>query len=507
MSDKKAVKTLRSLADLGSPEVASDVAEVVKKPKRKPFVIAKRDRSQAPDLKVVEKRPSEIGIDLHEEHQLNEMKKAVKAGKDPLGEAPQLSFAERMKAARAAKAAKQVADSNWPDKIDDKVKLTGTEKVLLGSVKKTTLGEANKAKPVDDADKMMQEFEKGIPAIAKLAEKMSDMGVSIASVGDIEVVVKTEEEIARRENVINALLDFNSKHYESDLKAVYATIATERLEEMLNLLNAEWGGSPKAKASIEAAQKLFKESVSHRLTKARKSILTTKYKEYHLLAQKVEKVLGTDTVVHTLKLTDYHKALQQMIEHHSALSQGVREMANMIAFDVSESGEDGPDMVPEDTVELLRILLTVGVSAKNWMLSSNEAVKANAKLEERVSQLTKELKAANKMVVDERQRYADREEEIRKATNAKFGAQFALINGSGQFIGLEEDAESINPSVMKFVSNLDQALLFKTEEKMRLLYDRLRRWSKKDSKYFKLTHRRGFTPDNLSTVTVTLTRV
>lgn len=470
MSEKKAVKTLRSLADLGSPEVASDVAEVVKKVKRKPFVIAKRDRTPKPEQPVA--KPTELKVVPKTE--------AV----DPPKATEELSFAEKMKRAREAKAARLASDQEKPAPVEE----TKSE--------------------VEETKEEKEEYVAVIDQIAELAKKMSDMGVTIGAVEEEPVILTDQAEEIRRETVINSLLEFNSKHHEADVLAVYAMIPTDKLEEILNLLNAEWGGSAKAKASIESAQKLFKEAVSHKLTKARKSVLTTQYKEYHLLAQKVEKLLGTDTVIHTLKLTEYHKSLQKMIEHHSALSQGVREMADMIAFDVSAAGEsEGPDMVPTDTVELLQILLTVGLSAKNWMLTSNEAVNTNTKLKEQVARLTKELKTANEMVASERERYSEREAEIRKATDAKFGAQFALINSSGQFVGLMEDAESINPKVMQFVNNLDEALLFKTEEKMRLLYDRLRRWSKKDSKYFKLVHRRGFTPDHLSTVTVTLTRV
>lgn len=360
-------------------------------------------------------------------------------------------------------------------------------------------------------------------AIEKQKEPSAAEGITEA-VGDtatvIDGIVSSEGEIVeididgelqkiheRREALIVSLLEYASADKAKELRAVYEILPVMKLEELLTLMQAEWGGSPQFKATIEAAEKLFKSASNSRGNKAKQSVLAAKYKEFNLLAQKVEKALGFDTVISGLKLTSYQNLLKTMITHHSALSQGIREMAEMISLTVPETEDDNGTPVPANTHEQLRVLLSIGISAKNWMMTANEAVLHNRRLQAENVMISNNLKMVNDALKESRAAYTAREEELRKATHARFGQKYVLVNVAGKFLALEEDAESINPKLLRFVEKLEHALTFNTQERMNLVYDKLRRWSRKDSKYAKIMHKKGLRPENLSTAVVTLTRV
>lgn len=316
--------------------------------------------------------------------------------------------------------------------------------------------------------------------------------------------VEDEDEV--RSVLIDELLQFDSGEHRAGLREAYARLSTDSLQEQLTLLQAEWGGSVKMKASLEAAAALIKKASNNQLAKARASLLGQKYKEYHLLAQKVEKALGADTVINGMKHTEYHKQLTSIIKTNAALSSAIREMANMVAFNTSDEVPDA-NLAPANVEELVRVCLAVGVSAKSWILARGELSKRVLYLENELARIIESRKAVQEALNSARDAATARDAMLAKQQHARFGQKFALVNLDGQFMTMDEDAEAINPKVLDFDDDMANALLMTSEEKVRRVYDALRRWSKPASKYAKLVQRKGLHPAGLSVVRVTLTKI
>lgn len=329
--------------------------------------------------------------------------------------------------------------------------------------------------------------------------------VAVAAIEDNDAV---DDESAVRAVLIDQLLEFDAGDKQELLRTTYANLTTEALQQQLTLLQSEWGGSAKFKASYEAVNKLIKEAHNDKLTKARMSLLAIKYKEYHLLAQKLEKALGRDTIISGLKHTEYHRQLRMIIQHNSVLVKGIREMADMLAFQHNFGEADATDsMTPADTTELIRVMLSIGTSAKSWLLAMDAANQRNDQLQAQLARSQAFLKTAREEATVLRDNYAAREEELRRQQHGKFGTKFAIVNYEGEFLALAEGATGINPRVLDFETEMEYALLMTSQEKVRQMFDGLRRWSKLSSKYHKLMLKKGLHPDGLSIVRVTLTKI
>lgn len=321
---------------------------------------------------------------------------------------------------------------------------------------------------------------------------------------DEEFIDDKEEEI--RAILIDQLLAFDSGSKGDLLRDTYARMSTTQLQDQLTLLQLEWGGSAKMKASLEAVQALIKRAQDNPITKARMSLLAIKYKEYHRLAQQVEKALGTDTVINGMQHKEYHAQLKSVIQTNAVLGSAIREMADLIAFKVGDEPEDG-NLAPANVAELVRICLATGTSAKAWLTAMAEGNKRNTVLEAELKRAKEQLKAVNEALGNSRDQYAKREDELRKQQHARFGNKFALVNYDGHFLSVDEDADAINPRTLSFVPEMERALLVGSEEKVRRVFDRLRAWSRLSSKYRKLVIKKGLHPDGITLVRVTLMKV
>lgn len=326
----------------------------------------------------------------------------------------------------------------------------------------------------------------------------------------VETPIDPEDDVVDESGVravlIDQLLEFDSGEHRAGLREAYARLTTDSLQEQLTLLQAEWGGSVKMKASLEAANALIKKAQTGQLAKARATLLGQKYKEYHLLAQKIEKALGADTVISGMKHTEYHKQLTSIIKTNASLSTAIREMANLLSFNTTDEVPDA-NLAPANVEELVRVCLAIGVSAKSWILAKGELSKRITQLENELARIIESRKATQEALNNAREASQQREAALLKQQHARFGQKFAIVNLDGQFLTMDEDAEAINPKVLDFADDMANALLMNNEEKVRRVYDALRRWSKAGSKYVKLVQRKGLHPAGLSVVRVTLTKI
>lgn len=497
----KAKQVLKSLSELPAPKVEEVQAAIVENAKPKMPTIKK----PTPDMirkGLLTRKPMQI------------VKSTAPVKEE---EKPKVSFAERMRLAREAKAAaKLAANPDWPEPV-------AGEDAKDGEAAQTALTEFEQVggKSLDEVAAEIAEVVE-LDAIADTVTQ-DDIGkkfqteslgeVTLVGIGpaqeaapDADDAVDTESEV--RAVLIEQLLEYDHGPNRATLFEAYSGLPTANLQEQLTLLQAEWGGSTRMRAALLDVDRLIKSAMDNPLTKKRMSLLGIKYKEYHLLAQKVEKALGTDTVIGTMRHTEYHKQLKSVIGTNAVLSGAIREMADLIAYQTSDAPEDD-NLSPANVDELVRVCLAVGTSAKSWLMAASEQAKRIRQLEADKLRAAEVQKATNATVVNLRDAMAAREEELRKQTHARFGQKYAIVNYQGEFLALEEDADatSINPKVLRFSSDMTEAIMPKSEEKVRKIFDSLRRWSKVSSKYTKLVAKKGLHPDGLSVVRVTLTRI
>lgn len=352
----------------------------------------------------------------------------------------------------------------------------------------------------------VQEKDSGKRVLIVETNSVTSMDVPIEKLEDETADSEPEKDTVLRRELIDKLLEYDSGDNADRLRAVYTRLPDDRLRDMLSLLEAEWGGSPLGRIAYADIEKRFQALSTSPVVKARKSLLAAKYKDYHKLAQKIDKALGKDTLIGAMKHTEYHRMLNTLIEHHSVLAHGIREMADMVSMPLPEETPEEV-LVPLDTEHLLRILLSVGISAKTWLLASNELRGQIDKLEAQNAQQVTQIKNAYKGRDEAISRLALKEEEIRRSKHSRFGVKYAIVNEDGEFLALTEDAKSINPRMLEWSEDFEEALLMTTEEKIRKVFDAMRRWAHPKSKYSRLMQRNGMHPRDLDVVAVTLERL
>lgn len=362
----------------------------------------------------------------------------------------------------------------------------------------------------------MEDKPRALNAHVRVDGNMSDVELIAESI-DVHVqstdLVPVEEaevisDAEIRKELISSLLEYDMSNRHKQLEEVYNRLPTARLNDMLDLLRAEWGGSAQFKKSVTDIEELIHRAENSVLTRQRVSLLRQKYTEYHKLAVKVEKALGTDTVIHTMKHTEYHKLLERLVKTHAVLSRAVREMSEMVAFQVSDGVKEGGDIFnPDNTEEMVKILLAVGTSMKTWMLASAEANKQARELMVTRDKLVEEVKNLNQALKFERERYATREEDLRRKAHRRFGMKLALVNGEGMFLARMPGEKAINPLTLELTPHISRAIILNDEAQLRQVYDKLRMWSRPDSKYAKVMKRKGLRPDYLDKVEITLTKI
>lgn len=497
----KAKQVLKSLAELPAPKVeeVQAAAEANAKPKM-PAI-----KKPTPDMirkGLLARKPS---VKLVTQTAVTKLPAADAKAKPE----PKLSFVERMKAAREAKAAKLAANPDWPEPLPAEVEVVELDQIA-DNVTKEDIGKKFQTASLGEVELVgigpSKEIAADISGNIAMDPAPSHAEGTESTTNDADDAVDTESEV--RAVLIEQLLEYDNSHNRQTLFEAYSGLPTANLQEQLTLLQAEWGGSTKMRAALLDVDRVIKSAMDNQLTKKRMSLLGIKYKEYHLLAQKVEKALGTDTVVGTMRHTEYHKQLKSVIGTNAVLSGAIREMADLIAYQTPDAPED-ENLSPANVDELVRVCLSIGTSAKSWLLVAAEQTKRIRQLEADKLRAAEVQKATNATVVNLRDAMAAREEELRKQTHARFGQKYAIVNHLGEFLALEDDADatSINPKMLRFSSDMTEAIMPASEEKVRKIFDSLRRWSKVSSKYTKLVAKKGLHPDGLSVVRVTLTRI
>lgn len=286
------------------------------------------------------------------------------------------------------------------------------------------------------------------------------------------------------------------------------TMDVTSLREIKFLLKQEWGGSPAFMVELKYAKELFARGAESEASKVRKSLLDRKYAEYHRLAQSIASAMGNDVVINGLQHTAYHQMLHHLVEHYSALSDGVKEMANMLQlqYDLSEeSVEDSPSPSPSNTVELLRVLLLVGTAAKSWMATMQSSGKQIESLQEGVRLLEMKVKQQSTELESERSRFAAKEKELQELTHDGYGSRTMLVNEEGKFLYKTGTGGEVNPRKLDFTSDMNKALKLPAD-KSRKLQDALRRWYRSE-KYGRFMEKRGMVPGKLSVVRINLVKV
>jgi len=324
----------------------------------------------------------------------------------------------------------------------------------------------------------------------------------------VAVVADTPEEAQTRDVLIDQLLQFSGEYQHATMRLAYAVLPISTLEEQLYLLKTEWGGSAEMRNRLLDADELISAARRGRLTRERKSLLDMQYREYHILAQKLARLVGNDTVIHGLQHTVYHEQLHNLIESTAVIMSAVRAMGDMIAYGLPPE-EQGvvDDLSPQNLTELVNVCLTVGTSAKSWLMAADSSGKRIKALESQLMTAQESLRATTQAFAGYRETTQRQAEELRKLEHRNFGAKYCLVDPSGRFLSLDPDAKAVNPRVLSLEENMELALMLRNTAKVEQVMDALRRWAKPNSKYRKMMVRKDIDPRSLTAVRVTLTRV
>ncbi len=278
---------------------------------------------------------------------------------------------------------------------------------------------------------------------------------------DENIEIESEEDIRRR------LLEMAAQYHpigKLSKTTPYDKMTISQLEDHVELLRINNGGTPIAAKILTDIQNDYRELLSSDEVRRRLAIVEAKGARFVEIAQKLERLIGGEITVKAMKFEEYHSLLKTLSSALTIISFEITKQAELLGIklpidELATSIGDVPviEGMPLDEQSIMYILRNMTASLEHWhnialsLRSNIQKLEATVATQQQVIEaqkikLNEDAVQRNQFI----QSYTDKFTEIEK--------YFIKASFNNGFLALIDPDEKLNKKNLTFTADIREAL-------------------------------------------------
>ena len=305
------------------------------------------------------------------------------------------------------------------------------------------------------AEEVTKQRDEVLPEMTPEEQEDFDEETEILEEGESDEALERKQLIAEIEQFVT-ICGYRQEHIN---RAAFMTLP--ELRDYVYTLRINSGGSTSVAQLLADMEEDFHKFINSEDVQRKLALAEAKGANFINVAQKVQRILGSDVVINSIRHDDYPQLVRRLVTHVSVVQNAITQMADLMRLEVPEHLDLGGETVPVvegmqlNTKSTLYLLNLVVNNMRAWHVSSRNAEELRDRYQKDAELAAKQVE---KHVKDNRD-MQQRVESIRKqfeglVSNVK---GFVLKNSKG-YLGKKDDEKPLSFGNLTYRDHLQDAI-------------------------------------------------